>query len=315
MISFKQYLLEAISRPWKVTEISLDDVVDIARTRCKKSVAAGKAGKFLFRGFGDRRGFGEQHQDSALIVDTTGSVRTSADTNNAYQSMMEIHPALNTFPPRTSSLICSTNYNAAEEYGTPESVYIVLPYDNVGELAISDEADFLGTKLSNSIYRKDSTLKDLFAASVKFDHLIDDLRLPRKTFMGDEDSINDILHDVNPLQLFFELDYAFSGTGVLYAQGGKFNELYQTYKKTGQKDFKMLSFEDLSTIGKKFFKIYKLNPLEALSIYIFGDNPNVMKMGHILDAGKSNEVWFEGKALLINMTQIPSIRQDLFEID
>lgn len=315
MITFKQYLLEAIRKPWKVTAISLDDVVDMARARCKKAVAAGKAGKLLFRGFGDRRGFGEQHQDSALIVDTTGSVRTSADTNNAYQSMMEIHPALNTFPPRTSSLICSTNYSSAEEYGSPESVYIVLPYDNVGELAISDDADFLGTKIPNSIYRKDAKLKDLFSVSVKFDHLIDDMQLPTKTFMGDEDSINNILHDVNPLQLFFELDYTFSGTGVLYTQGGKFNELYQTYKKTGQKDFKMLTIEDLSTVGKKLYKIYQLNPLEALSVYIFGDNPNIMKMGHILDTSKANEVWFEGKAILINMTQVPSIRKDLFEID
>jgi hypothetical protein len=77
----------------------------------------------------------------------------------------------------------------------------------------------------------------------------------------------------------------------------------------------ILSKDDLSTVGKKLLQIYDMDPLTALAVFVFGDNPNLVKMGDISDLGMGRrEAWFSGKAILVNMEAVNEFSEGLFEI-
>jgi hypothetical protein len=148
------------------------------------------------------------------------------------------------------------------------------------------------------------------------EHTLANLNLSTSIFKEDVKSARETLSKINPLHLFFELDVNFSRTGVLYTQGGAFNQVFQIWKKTGQRNLNILSKDDLSTVGKKLLQIYDMDPLTALAVFVFGDNPNLVKMGDISDLGMGRrEAWFSGKAILVNMEAVNEFSEGLFEVD
>lgn len=138
MISFKQFLTERKIRSWDVNIIDVKKAVTLLNANCKDGLKAISNGGLLYRGF--------KHKNAVMTIDTTNGERTSRDTNNLYQVMMDTSSELKDYPKRSHSLICSTDINEAGSYG---SVMVIIPFDGT-ELAITNCDDFL----NNIIYSK-----------------------------------------------------------------------------------------------------------------------------------------------------------------
>ena len=320
MITFKQFVSEDIKKPWVSKDISILQARTSLQAKCSKALAAAKAGKFIFRGFSEHRGFGKAHTNPALALDSTGSKRTSADTNNFYQVMMDVHPDFKNIPSRSSSIICTNKINTAIHYarGSIDNVYIVFPFDEVGQMAISDNADFLDLETPKSIYREQNdTVYNLFAVSSAMKNVLRELELDQNLFKLDADKIKNILaFKIDPIHLFYFLDAQFSGTGVLFKQGEKFNKVFKDYENGEEHDFSSLTSDDLSTIGKSFLEKYQKDPLEALSVYLFGSKQDIVELGTIGDLDRRDrEVWFEGKAICVKYRDMQEFSKDLFEFN
>jgi hypothetical protein len=79
------------------------------------------------------------------VVDSSTGIRTSKDTNNFYQLMMDSSTALKDYPSRSNSLICSTSYNTADNYVRHNGkTYAVFPFDGT-DIVESDQDDFINT--------------------------------------------------------------------------------------------------------------------------------------------------------------------------
>lgn len=145
MITFKQYLEEAIISKWDVKDTSVKKAVEYLNANCKDGLKAIKNNGVLFRGSNlyTEKGF--------AIIDSSKGARTSRDSNNMYQLMMDNSVALNAFPKRTHSLICTTDANIAASYG---NVNIIIPIDGT-QLALADTNDFFNNQIRSNLYSGD----------------------------------------------------------------------------------------------------------------------------------------------------------------
>jgi hypothetical protein len=139
MQTFKQFLAEAVVKSWDVKSVKLEDAINFLNTYCKDGLKAVQNGGLMFRG------------DSKLtkdfqIIDTTKSLRTSRDSNNAYQLMMDNSTSLTGYPSRSNSLICSSSIWTALEHG--EAV-VIIPVDGT-RVAVSSKDDFFNVKFKGN---------------------------------------------------------------------------------------------------------------------------------------------------------------------
>ena len=141
MITFKDFLAEKIIVAPKVSELDIANAIKLLNKHCKNGLAAITNGGVIFRGSKSYANvkFG--------VVDSTSSFRTSRDTNNVYQIMMDSSSALVDYPRRSNSLVCSTDLDDASSYGSP---MVVIPFDGT-KIAISKNFDFLHVKPKNSL--------------------------------------------------------------------------------------------------------------------------------------------------------------------
>lgn len=162
MISFKQYLEEAIISKWSTTDLNLEECINLLNAHCKDGLKAITTGGLLFRGFD-----GEKQPNLYHLIDTTNAVRTSRDSNNLYQLGMDNAEALSEFPKRSHSLICSANPYTAGLYAVHHPL-VVIPFDGA-KIAVSKQSDFLrDTHVSHNIFGDDGiddmldSLSDIF---------------------------------------------------------------------------------------------------------------------------------------------------------
>lgn len=148
MVSFKQFLTEAAVKKWKVSPLEVKKAIDFLNTNCKDGLAAISNGGIIFRGFGDSI---TKTGKSFAQVDATDAVRTSRDTNNVYQLMMDSSPAMADTPKRSKSFICSTSFVASSEYG---ATYVMVPYDGT-QVAVAAVSDIFKQQIRSSIYSGD----------------------------------------------------------------------------------------------------------------------------------------------------------------
>lgn len=135
MITFKQYLTDDVVNKWDKKRVAQNKAMQMIDEHCKVGFAAAmKTGGFLYRG-------DKNMSQSFSLIDTTNAVRTSRDSNNLYQLMMDTSPHLKEFPSRTSSLICSASANTAEQYGGGE-FNIIIPFDGVDIAFAENVRDF-----------------------------------------------------------------------------------------------------------------------------------------------------------------------------
>lgn len=139
MQTFKQYLDEAKKppknaiKPWKTDEQTVKKAIALLNSRFRTGLKAIEAGGLLFRG--DDRMSGD-----FVIVDPSTGLRTSRDSNNGYQVLMNATPAMRGYPSRMRSLIGTSN--ALTAYGYSGNVYVIVPVDGA-KIVVSDAEDFL----------------------------------------------------------------------------------------------------------------------------------------------------------------------------
>ena len=137
MITFKQFLAEAIVTRWDQVSIPEKQAIDLLNAHCKSGLRSIANGSVLWRG--DRK------LGAFSAVDSSTGVRTSKDTNNLYQLMMDNAEDLKDVPSRSNSMICSSNRGTAASYGAGD-LYAVFPADGT-KIAVSKEEDFIHTKI------------------------------------------------------------------------------------------------------------------------------------------------------------------------
>lgn len=100
---------------------------------CEENASAFmKNGKAIFRGTFD---------DLTGLLDTRGLKRSSANSYNYYNLWIDNHPTWIGYPKRSQSLICSTDFDSAENFG---SVYLIIPKDNT-PIGVCPEHDMWGS--------------------------------------------------------------------------------------------------------------------------------------------------------------------------
>ncbi len=135
MITFKQFLNEAVIKPWSVDKPGLKKAIELLNKNHRAGLHAIQSGGLLFRGFKS----GMTNRTAIIQIDTTKSHRTSRDSSNLYQLMMDTSTALKQFPSRSNSLICSTSIYTAAGYG---DLFVIVPIDGT-MIAMSGADDFL----------------------------------------------------------------------------------------------------------------------------------------------------------------------------
>jgi len=130
-------LTEEIVKPWEIETIDVKKAVDLLNTSCKKGLEAVTNGGLLFRGF--------KHDVAVMTIDSSKGERTSRDTNNIYQLMMDLSDKMTDYPSRSKSLICSSNLAEAASYGSP---MVIIPFDGT-EVVASTVDDFIDNEISS----------------------------------------------------------------------------------------------------------------------------------------------------------------------
>lgn len=152
MITFKQFvegsqINEGVAKQWDVKYQSVSKAIDILNKHCKQGIEAIRNGGVLWRGFGSK-GDAAQKVDFQLI-DTTNSLRTSRDYDNAYMLLMAASKHLANFPSRTNALICSTSFSDASAYAGSNNPKAVIPFDGTKVAHTGGYSDFNEVETSN----------------------------------------------------------------------------------------------------------------------------------------------------------------------
>lgn len=134
-VTFREFVTEGVVQKWNVSVHRMTDAYPTLIAKCKDYLDAIGDGLLLYRGFKD----GACGIDEFAIIDSTTGFRTSRDTNNLYQLMMETSTKMAHVPKRSRSFICSTLMNdALSDYGPR---YVMIPFDNVADIAVHSKAD------------------------------------------------------------------------------------------------------------------------------------------------------------------------------
>lgn len=132
MLTFKEFIAEGIVKKWEVVSVDVQKANALLNAHCKSGFESIANGSVLWRGDANR---GEY-----VAIDSSTGVRTSKDTNNLYQMMMDASTNLKHVPSRSKSLICSNDFKIADKYGS--KLYAVFPEDGT-KIAVSRVEDFI----------------------------------------------------------------------------------------------------------------------------------------------------------------------------
>lgn len=154
MITFKQYLgqtlSEAIVTRWEQQPLSDDEAMAHINKFSSSWLDAVKNGGVLYRGFDKSLG-----DNGYTYLDSTNARRTSKDTNNEYQVMMDASPSLREYPSRSNSFICTTSLKYAGVYSGDGAgtVAVMIPHDGA-VIASTSRADMLTIRIGSPIWPK-----------------------------------------------------------------------------------------------------------------------------------------------------------------
>lgn len=276
MTTFKQFLQEKIITKWSSSEVTRDEALILLNKHCKDGLKAVQHGGLLFRGFSESLGW-------QSVLDSSSLKRTSLDTNNLYQVMMDNSDSLKDYPKRSSSFICSTYFYDASDYGG--YVYALIPFDGT-KVATASVRDFLNTEVSSPLLNKPIPIDNIgFKLSDAFGRLgvKRGKTNPQFTNMSEIDAVLSKV-DVDVISKLITKAY---GTA-------DFNE---------KKIEKVLGSADTNKRAT------------ALASALMTEKSLGMKLNSFGDALPKCEAWFSGKCVAIEIHQFISILQQLRDQD
>jgi hypothetical protein len=155
VITFKQYLEEAsnVQQKWAQKPLTTKAAVAMIEKHCSDSLAAFLKGDGIFRGFGGSA------KGDAMYIDSSGSFRTSKDSNNLYQLAHDASTHSMHIPSRSNSLICTTDHGTADSYAKGHA-YAIFPYNGT-PVGISDDADFFGQSVNSVLLGSHSSVTEV----------------------------------------------------------------------------------------------------------------------------------------------------------
>jgi len=127
---YKQFLLNE----GRSKSIQYGDVGHILNTKCKKAVKAYLDGSRIYRGISS-----ESINNFLYINPKKHKPRKSKNTSNHYTLINDNSPGWKKYPKRSESIICTTDFTYATEYGS--KVYVVLPYDGA-KIGVCPDEDY-----------------------------------------------------------------------------------------------------------------------------------------------------------------------------
>ena len=314
---FKEFLAEAIIKKWKTEDVDVEKAIEYLNEHCKDGLKAIANGNILYRGFTKT-----PFKGSAYVkIDPSTGERTSKDTNNLYQLMIEASPGMASVTKRSKSLICSADRSTAVQYG---DLAIVFPHDGTTLCAIKGRDIFnqqiksiptLNTisSFTRSIgvmfMRLDVTSKVTYKPDGAFNQEISIAQMnnklaqvsPEEFIVAAFSILNGSLRngelnagEVKSLDIRFQMQNSASGLGSLKYRNG----LYKIMRKEG---YTCTGF--LKKLDDAFKNAPKGERFNAIS-GVFFPNPKSINLSMIKfsDALPStvSEVWFSGPALMIS---------------
>ena len=275
MITFKQYLTEAVVKKWQTDSISMKDAIELLNAHCKSGLSSVTNGGILFRGFNGSAARGKKY----MLVDSSVGIRTSRDSNNAYQLMMDTSSEMTAFPSRSKSFICSTSLRTAYVFAQSDidNTMVMIPFDGT-TLGIC-AGDDMFAKSVNSKYLVRSSVEELSKTVVNFISNFPGSPnyLKKGAKITDAALCNRILSKCN----YVELVQALESHGFKNAKGLA-NEIITKYPK----DKRFNAMSDI-IITPKTLKVKTATIGSALP--------------------RDREVWFSGKAIMINIVEFNKI--------
>lgn len=162
--------------------LDLDKCKDLLSKYCKKSY-----NYYITKNRAILRGVDSIYGDYAMI-DPQSSSRKSANTWNYYTLMLDNDPRWKSYPKRSRSIICTTNFHKAKQYG---HIYYVFPYDgsDIGVCPNDDIWDSFSYSTGNmTLGQMNRELRELFE-----DYSISSDDNNYNTFMKSLDKLSDVL--------------------------------------------------------------------------------------------------------------------------
>lgn len=162
-----------------------DEAIKIIETKCKDAIPMILADKMIYRG--DKRSPAKESSNDATkagawVVDTSATERKSQNTTNHYTVILDNHPAYKSFPKRSRSFICSTDWGTARGFSpSHDSVLVVIPFDGT-KIGICNDMDLWDTTIK--LFGQVMGIRSLNRALEK---------------MGVKDNFNDIVRFSNEL--------------------------------------------------------------------------------------------------------------------
>ena len=139
MISFKQFVNEAVISPWEVSPGKHAEAVKWLEANASEEL---KRGLLIYRGFDKSSG----GLSSISFIDSSTGERTSTGSNNVYQLMMDSSTGMKDIPSRSKSFICSDDWEMARAYG---KLYLMFPLKGT-TVAVGSSGDYLVSTMIDS---------------------------------------------------------------------------------------------------------------------------------------------------------------------
>ena len=214
---------------------------------------------------------GIHNSDNVLLINPKAIERESANTQNYYTWILDNSPFYNKYPKRSQSLICATNKDIAEDFGS--SVWRVIPFD--------------GSKISMC---NSSDLWEAFGEVEKV--------------LGDENtySLNDFNIDLDILyEMVFAVSFRNTDAEGFFTNLEKF--LNEIKRLRGTDELKKLinSHKNPEWINKKFIRNI---PTTIDGIFdLFSPDNNQIKVYDYNDFKKMDgydvEIWTDSKSIFV----------------
>lgn len=177
--------------------IDLETAIDIVKKNCMKSIDVN-----LWRGGG--------YSDKLYLLDSSKTVRRSANTGNHYTLIMDHFNAKNNLPLRSRAFICSGSKDIAEQFG---SLMRLIPFDNA-QIGNTGEDDLFYVPIHNKhlksldfeMFASIFSIADIPATS--FDAIVDGV-IAKLNKLKELDKIDD--NDQELFILFKDVEYTKEG--------------------------------------------------------------------------------------------------------
>lgn len=309
-------LFEAVVKKWEIEEVDVEEMITLLNKHCKDSLKDLQSGNVLYRGF-------YNGGTKPKVIDSSTGERTSRDTKNIYQIMMEASEHLNDVPHRSKSFICSGSATDAYNYG---DLFAIIPFDGV-PVAVSDEYDMLFKRLptvGSDLRQFDSNL----AAFVS----MYGAKIGRRASV---DEMNRLFAEVGPELFMLELMewQIFRGSASPGVKRSP-NIIANVYKQESGNDLPELKtspsskvvmpnsraldvalLQGLNERGNQLYKELKARPTEMFTVlasYVFTKEsagitvqyPGELKLGRV-------EAWVSGKCVVIPIDVFAAILQTM----